>query len=159
MKKLLTVIALGSATLLSAQQYDSSDNSSYSSNQSQDTQPNYRINIESDNDSQDQVDQQAQYSDPNNRWNQNVMNNNRMNKYPQDSAATPQDRGINAKIRSKLKDGRQSKGFDSVTLKTSNGNVVVSGTVNSSDDLRKINDKVKGIDGVKSVNNQIEIKP
>ena len=78
-------------------------------------------------------------------------------KYPQDTAATPEDRQINAKIRSKLS-GWFTKGYETVILRTSNGVVVITGTVEKSDEIQKVNDKIKDVEGVKSVNNQVTVQ-
>ena len=77
-------------------------------------------------------------------------------KYSQDYAATQQDRVINSKIRNKLGNGWFSKGYEGIVLKTTNGTVLIMGTVDKSDDLEKINEDIKAIEGVKAVNNQIQ---
>lgn len=79
-------------------------------------------------------------------------------KYSQDMAATPQDRQLNARIRERLGSGWFSKGYDTLVIRTSNGIVVISGAVDGQDDVQKINDQVKNIEGVKSVNNQLTVK-
>jgi len=80
-------------------------------------------------------------------------------KYPQDSAASFQDRQLNAKIRDKLSGGLFSKDYDKkIVLKTANGMVLITGTVDKDDDIQKVTDKVKDIEGVKSVDNQLSVK-
>lgn len=79
-------------------------------------------------------------------------------KFSQDIAASDLDRQLNSKIRDKLSNNWVSKNYDHITLKTTNGVVTVTGTVDSQDDIKKINDTIKGIDGVKSVNNQLTAK-
>lgn len=83
---------------------------------------------------------------------------NAENKYPQDAAATAEDRLLNAKIREKLSSGWFSKGFDAIILRTSNGVVLISGLVDRNEDVEKVNDQVKSVDGVREVNNQLSIK-
>jgi len=80
------------------------------------------------------------------------------NKYPQDSAVTNQDRQLNAKIRAKLNGGWFSKGIETLVIKTANGVVVISGTVDKFEDIQKVNDQLKDIDGIKTVNNQLTVK-
>ncbi len=75
-------------------------------------------------------------------------------KYPQDKAATNQDRQLNAKIRDKLSGGFLSKDYELLVIKTANGVVVITGTVDKEDDLQKINDKLSTIDGIKRIDNQ-----
>jgi len=75
-------------------------------------------------------------------------------KYSQDYAATESDKKINAKIRDKLKGGWFSKGYEELVIKTDNGDVVIIGAVEKYDDIKKINDKLKDIEGVKSIENQ-----
>jgi osmotically-inducible protein OsmY len=50
------------------------------------------------------------------------------------------------------------KGYETLILRTTNGIVIISGTVDHSDDVQKINDQVKSVEGVKSVNNQLNVK-
>lgn len=80
------------------------------------------------------------------------------NKYAQDAAATAEDKVLNAKIREKLASGWFSKGFDAIILRTSNGVVLITGAVDSNDDVQKVHEQVKNVDGVREVNNQLTIK-
>ena len=75
----------------------------------------------------------------------------------QDSAVTDSDREINANIRNKLS-GWFSKDYSNIVLRTDNGIVTITGSVDSSDDMKKINDKVKSVPGVKTANIQLVIK-
>ena len=77
-------------------------------------------------------------------------------KYPQDFASNSQDRQLNAEIRDKLS-GWFSKGYETLVIKTTNGVVVISGTVDKPEDIQKINDQIRNIEGVKSVNNQLTV--
>lgn len=79
-------------------------------------------------------------------------------KYPQDFASNSEDRQLNAKIRDKLSSGWFSKGYETLVIRTTNGVVVVSGLVDKFEDIQKIGDQIKGVDGVRSVNNQITVK-
>lgn len=79
-------------------------------------------------------------------------------KYPQDFASNSQDRQLNAKIRDKLSNGWFSKGYETLVIRTTNGVVIISGTVDKSEDIQKISDQIKDIDGVRSVNNQLTVK-
>lgn len=79
-------------------------------------------------------------------------------KFPQDKAATDQDRVINAKIREKLNGGWLSKGFDALVIRTANGIVVITGSVDTPADVQKVNEHVRSVEGVKSVNNQVNVK-
>lgn len=78
-------------------------------------------------------------------------------KYPQDTAATDADRALNAKIRDKLS-GWFTNDYEQVVIKTNNGVVTISGFVEKYDDIQKVNDKLKDVSGVKSVNNQLSAK-
>ncbi len=79
-------------------------------------------------------------------------------KYPQDFAANAQDRQINAKIRDTLSNTWFSKDYETLMISTTNGVVVITGTVYKVEDKQKVGDQVKAIDGVKSVNNQLTVK-
>ncbi len=79
-------------------------------------------------------------------------------KYPQDYAVNDMDRKLNEKIRDKVGSGWFSRGYDNITLKTENGMVTLSGTVDKLEDIQKVSDELKKVDGVKSVNNQLVVK-
>lgn len=78
-------------------------------------------------------------------------------KYPQDRAASPQDRQLNAKIRDKLGSGWFSKGYETLVIRTNNGVVVISGSVDKIDDAQKIIDQLNEIEGIRAVNNQLRV--
>lgn len=83
--------------------------------------------------------------------------NDTSNKYPQDKYATDSDRLLNSKIRDKIS-GWFSDKYKNITLNTSNGIVTITGYVESQDDLKKLVDEVQKVNGVKSVNNQVQVK-
>jgi len=78
--------------------------------------------------------------------------------YPQDSAANYKDRQLNAKIRDELSSGWFSKGNETLVITTTNGVVVISGTVDKVEDMQKLNDQIKDMEGVRSVNSQLTVK-
>ncbi len=78
-------------------------------------------------------------------------------KYPEDYAATDEDKQINVKIREKLS-GIFSDSNKDVKVHTSDGVVTLTGWVNSTSDIDKINKDLKEIDGVKSINNLLRAK-
>ncbi len=71
-------------------------------------------------------------------------------------------------INSKLKEGLcRIKAYTSflwmswrtcIALRINNGVVTVIGFVDSNEDIQKINDKLKDIEGIRSVNNQLNVK-
>lgn len=79
-------------------------------------------------------------------------------KYPKDTAATRDDRQLNARIREKLSSWLAGGSNRVLVLSTSNGIVVISGTVDRFDDLQKINDQLQDVDGIKAVSNQVDVK-
>jgi hyperosmotically inducible protein len=79
------------------------------------------------------------------------------NKYPQDRAASDADRILNAKIRDKIS-GWFTDSYKNITLNTSNGVVTINGFVSSNDDLTKLLKEVRKVDGVRNVNNNVQIK-
>jgi osmotically-inducible protein OsmY len=79
-------------------------------------------------------------------------------KYPNDYAATDADRQLNVKIRDKLAGGWFTKGYDALILRTSNGILIITGAVDSPDDIKKINEQLKGVEGLRSVSNQAMVK-
>ena len=76
-------------------------------------------------------------------------------KYPQDSAATRDDRQLNARIRDKVSNGWFSQNYKALILRTNNGIVILSGNVDSREDVQKLLDQIKEIEGVRSVNVQL----
>jgi osmotically-inducible protein OsmY len=79
-------------------------------------------------------------------------------KYPNDFAATDADRQLNAKIRDKLSGGWFSKGYDAVILRTNNGVVIITGQVDSQEEANKLNDQLRGIEGLRKANVQVAVK-
>lgn len=78
--------------------------------------------------------------------------------YPQDIGNSEADKKLNTKIREKISDGSITQSYEEIILKTRNGIVVIQGFVDSKDDIDAINKKLKDIDGIRSVNNQLQIK-
>lgn len=76
----------------------------------------------------------------------------------QDSAATPQDRQLNAKIRHRLKNWLSSNDVEAIVIKSQDGNVIILGTVQKAEDAKKITDHVQSVEGVKKVDNQVRSK-
>lgn len=85
------------------------------------------------------------------------MNKTMEAKKGEDAASTPEDKEINRKIRDKLSN-LGIKGYETIFIRTQNGIVMISGSVDKVDDLLKIRDQVKSVEGVKSVNNQVTAK-
>lgn len=80
------------------------------------------------------------------------------NKYPQDFGATEADRQLNYRIRDKLSGGWFTKGYDALIIKTDRGVVVITGVVDRNSDIQNINDKIKDIPGIRTVDNQVQAK-
>ncbi|MBA3721660.1 MAG: BON domain-containing protein [Parachlamydiaceae bacterium] len=51
-----------------------------------------------------------------------------------------------------------SKGYKTLVIRTTNGVVVVSGTVDKVEDIQKISNLIKDVEGVKSVDNQLSVR-
>jgi osmotically-inducible protein OsmY len=79
-------------------------------------------------------------------------------KFPQDTASNAEDRQLNAKIRDKLNNGWFSNGYEALVIRTTNGVVIISGSVDKPEDTQKIGNQIENIEGVKSVNNQLTVK-
>lgn len=78
-------------------------------------------------------------------------------KFPQDRAASDNDRQINDKIRDKIT-GWFTNHYKNIALITSNGIVTINGYVNNNDDLGTLVVDIKKVDGVKAVNNNVQVK-
>ena len=79
-------------------------------------------------------------------------------KYTQDTAVSSDDRQLNARIRDKVSNGWFTQSYKNITFKTNNGVVTISGNVDNRDDVQKLIDQLKGIEGVRSVNSQITVR-
>ena len=100
-----------------------------------------------------QVNDQAKNKSSSSSDNSNVNNNS---KYPQDRGATDADRQLNIKIRDKIT-GWFSDPYKNVSLNANNGDVTITGTVKTNDDLTKLSKEVRKVDGVRSVNNNVQV--
>lgn len=80
------------------------------------------------------------------------------NDYPQDRAATDADRRLNNKIRDAISNGWFAKKFETLVIRTDKGTVTIEGVVESFDDQRKLNDEIRKVEGVRSVNNNVQVK-
>lgn len=78
--------------------------------------------------------------------------------FPHDSATTETDKQLNGQIRKILSGNWYSKGYRSITLNTNNGVVTISGNVEKPEDIQKVIDEIKKIEGVKSVNSHIIVR-
>ncbi|MGZ3633503.1 MAG: BON domain-containing protein [Parachlamydiaceae bacterium] len=78
--------------------------------------------------------------------------------YPLDQATTSEDGEINTKIRQQLS-GWLSKGNKLIIIKTSNGVVTLMGVPDNVKDIPSIIEKVKAVNGVKEVNDQLSRTP
>jgi len=78
--------------------------------------------------------------------------------YSQDYAATEQDKALNKLIRDKLSSGWFTKGNENVAVKTTEGVVTISGVVDSYDEIQKVNDQLKDVPGIRTLNNQLSVK-
>lgn len=99
---------------------------------------------------------------------QRMQNNNQPGYYnhgdaqkQQDSqngrTASQNDRDLNNKVQDALRSAFSNK-YDNVTVNSKNGNVMLSGVVSSQDDKASLEQKVLGIAGVRSINNQVRVQ-
>lgn len=71
-----------------------------------------------------------------------------------DSAGTDQDRTINSRLRERLS-RLNSKGYETLVISTSNGAVVITGNIDRVEDIQRISNEARNVQGVKSVTNQV----
>jgi osmotically-inducible protein OsmY len=113
-------------------------------------QVNNQINVEEGKTSYNNRDHQNEWSNLDTKERKSETN------YPQDTASSESDRVINEKLRDRLS-GWFTKGFESITIRTSNGIVTITGVVDNPEDLEKINKEAKNVEGIKSVNNNASV--
>lgn len=80
-----------------------------------------------------------------------------MNKYPQDRYVTPLDRKIATNVRDSLSSWFSSNP-EFLAVYVDNGNVMIRGYVTNLKEREKITEKLKEVDGVRSINNQMLIR-
>lgn len=68
------------------------------------------------------------------------------------------DQELKKTVEDKISSGWFSKGYDLVKVHVNNGHVTLTGFVGSIEDKGKVEKEVKGIEGVKSVTNHVEVK-
>lgn len=71
---------------------------------------------------------------------------------------TDNDQDIEKRVRDALSSGWFAKGYDQVDVNVNNGTVTLQGFVSSQEDKDKVEQEVRKIDGVKNVNNQLNIQ-
>ena len=74
------------------------------------------------------------------------------------SAQSQEDKKISNKIRDALKKGINRPGYEQVTYEVNNGKVTLNGYVENESDKKKVEDKIKDIGGVESIENNINVK-
>lgn len=155
MKTTLALLAIGSFSLLAAGPYSGNyyqgqqngnngyyQGQQYGNNGYNQGQPNYN----------NQYSQQQQSPSQNQRY--------MAQQDPQTSSDTTyiSDEDIASNIKEALKSSLFSKGYPDVTYTVYNGVVTLNGTVDSNENRKKLEEKVKYVDGVKSVNDQTTVK-
>ena len=75
----------------------------------------------------------------------------------QDYAAKPEDRLLNARIRERL-ESSGIRGREALVIKTADGIVIISGPIDGQEDSQRLQNLIRGIEGVRSVNNQLDVK-
>lgn len=79
------------------------------------------------------------------------------NGYSQDRFSSPSDRQIAKDIRDSLS-GWFSKNPENLAIFVDNGNVMIRGSVLTIKERENINEKLKGIEGVRTISNQLQIR-
>lgn len=78
--------------------------------------------------------------------------------YQNGQSGDTSDQGINSQIQSTLNSSQYQGRYSNVQANVSNGNVTLSGTVNSQDDKDRLGGIIGGINGVRSVTNQVQVQ-
>ena len=74
-----------------------------------------------------------------------------------DTGTTEKDRQMNTQIRNKLTKW-SPKGYETIVIATSNGVVTVTGNIDKVQDIQKISNDIRSVEGVKGINNKISVK-
>jgi hypothetical protein len=107
-------------------------------------------------------DQNRGFNDQNQRAANPYLSDSYNPSNPSDSSSqygqgTVADKDIFAQLQKKLGPGWFSKGYENVSFDVRNGNVLLRGSVDKMEDKDKVEKIVRGIDGVKSVTDQITV--
>jgi osmotically-inducible protein OsmY len=86
--------------------------------------------------------------------NQNRANGALTGTMTKDSAATDSDRTINSKLREKIS-RLNPKGYETLVFTTTNGVVVITGNIERVEDIQKISNEARNVEGVKNVTNKV----
>jgi len=90
--------------------------------------------------------------------NADIMLERSEKKFSKDTAATKEDRILNARIRDKISGGWLAPLNEALIIKSSNGAVIITGEVSQPEDMDSIAYILKNVEGVKSIDNQATIK-
>ena len=122
---------------------------------------NIRLDIRPQHD--DDSDERYSGSNSNNKNNVADLTQDRIQKakyqpgaYNQDYAASEKDRQLNLRIREKLSTWFTSGYNDTIILKTSNGDVTLEGRVDNPEDIQRIVDSLRRIEGVNNITNRLK---
>lgn len=81
-----------------------------------------------------------------------------VNRFPQDTFKSTADDQLNKKIRDNVSKGILWDSYTDVVLNSNNGNVVLTGSVNSVSDQESLVSEIKKVEGVKSVTSDLKVK-
>lgn len=81
----------------------------------------------------------------------------RAENFAKDIFSSPADEQLNKKIRDQISRGWNWDRYKSITLKTSNGIVILAGRVGTLDDRKKLANEIQNIEGVKVVTNNLTV--
>lgn len=129
MKKIFILTAIGAATMLSADYYDQNDQA------------------------YDQSYDQQYYQSNNGNNNQE---NNDQAQNQKNTKAVP-NTVLAERIHNALSGGWFSKGYQNVSYEIYRGNVILKGTVSTLHEREKVAETVKGVEGVRNVDNQLRV--
>lgn len=152
MKKLFTLIALSSCALVSADQYSQANSSSENNLNNSLQSTNLQDPSEESTTPEESSDSPYQIQKPQAQDNDEDMNvkgpmTNKMN-----------DQELDKKIRVVLTTGPLAKSLRIMSVESSDGKIVIKGTVDTVINKNKAEELIKTIKGVNSVDNKLEVE-
>jgi len=78
---------------------------------------------------------------------------------PAANAPANSDAALQKKIHDKISSGVFVKGYDRVKVEVKNGDVLLTGSVNTAADKDKVEKEVRKVDGVKNVTDKVTVVP
>lgn len=172
-KLIISFVFVTAFSMLSADQFYNRNQNLENQNYRQDSQSNIPRSMDDQRiqspyfnqnpNDQDFQNRRSQDTNINRGMNQNSRSSRESAKYLSENTQTTKnvknvsDKELFENLQKKLGPGWFSKGYETVSFKVSNGNVLLQGTVETPEDKNNVSNIVKDLEGVRSFTDQIQV--